>query len=262
MNTRFLRCLLSTHCLLSCVVITLLFASLAQAEVTNTAKNTDEAKSEQAESIKPFKAYFTANGFVNGSFISEPKSKTLSRNGQILILPYPGFGGVGGGGGFNIGIAWKALSLDVGLDWSIDSAEGRIDGQTFTLSQTTRHIPVTLRAEIPNLMVRPSLLVGFDWVSSSEAKLEQPVGFAFTPPLLDPASQDYTAWIFGFGFDFMLNEQLRIPLRILAVYAPLDRTDLSERIEFEADGSGFRFNSQWEWQPRVSLGLRYDFTSF
>ena len=89
--------------------------------------------------------------------------------------------------------------------------------------------------------------------------------FISSPALLDPESQDYTAWIFGFGLDFMLNDTLRIPFRIMAVYAPLDRSDLSERIELESNGNtitGFRFNSQWEWQPRISLGLSYDFKSF
>ena len=213
-----------------------------------------------SQSTKEYRAYFTANGFVNGSFITEPKSKTLPNNGQLLVLPYPGFGGVGGGGGLNIGIAWKALSLDIGLDWSVDQGEGRINGQTFSLSQTTRHIPLTMRVEIPNWAVRPSLIGGIDWVSSTDTKLETPIGFISSPALLDPESQDYTAWIFGFGLDFMLNDTLRIPFRILAVYAPLDRSDLSERIELESNG--FRFNSQWEWQPRISLGLSYDFKSF
>ena len=60
--------------------------------------------------------------------------------------------------GLNLGIAWKALSLDVGLDWSMDQGEGRINGQGFTLSRTTRHIPLTLRAEIPNCRLDPRSL--------------------------------------------------------------------------------------------------------
>ncbi|MAD61813.1 MAG: hypothetical protein CMH49_09945 [Myxococcales bacterium] len=242
------------------LLIVLSIAYEVQAETKSEANKQVQTQEMTPQSTKEFRAYFAANGFVNGSFITEPKSKTLPSNGQLLVLPYPGFGGVGGGGGLNIGIAWKALSLDIGLDWSVDQGEGRINGQTFSLSQTTRHIPLTLRAEIPNWAVRPSLIGGLDWVSSSDTKLETPIGFISSPPLLDPESQEYTAWIFGFGLDFMLNDTLRIPFRILAVYAPLDRSDLSERIELESNG--FRFNSQWEWQPRISLGLSYDFKSF
>ena len=246
-----------------CLFIAFSTAYEVHAETKNTAL--PQAQESSLDSSKEFRAYFGASGFVNGSFITEPKSKTLPNNGQLLILPYPGFGGVGGGGGLNLGIAWKALSLDIGLDWSVDQGEGRINGQGFTLSQTTRHIPLTLRAEIPNWSVRPSILGGIDWVSSSDTKLETPVGFISSPTLLNPESHDYTAWLFGIGLDFILNDTLRIPFRILAVYAPLDRTDLSERIELEKNGNaitGFRYNSQWEWQPRVSLGLSYNFKSF
>ena len=212
------------------------------------------------------RAYIGAHGFVNGSFISEPKSKTLNINNLTYQLPYPGFGGVGGGGGGVLGVAWKALSLDIGFDWSVDSAEGRIDGFTYTMSQTTQHIPLTIRAEVPNLTVRPSLLLGVDWVSTSKTSLEKPSGFVVNPPLLEPNKESYTAWRFGFGFDFMLSDRLRLPLRILAIYAPIDRSDLSEYIIVESGPSGvttgFKYRSQWEWQPQITLGLSYDFQVF
>lgn len=212
-----------------------------------------------------YRVYGSLHGFANGSFISEPKSKTLTYNGGLIQLPYPGFGGVGGGAGLSVGMAWRALSLDLGFDWSQDQAEGRIDGETYTMSQSSYHIPLILRAELPSLTVRPSLFVGLDWVSTKNSKLEQPSYVTLSPALLDPQESSYTAYVFGFGFDFMINEQLRLPFRLSAVYAPLSREDLNERVDIELFNnqmSGFRFKSQWEWQPRLSLGLSYDFKTF
>jgi hypothetical protein len=55
--------------------------------------------SAQSQSDKEFRAYGGVLGSVSGSFIPEPKNKTIEIGGQTLIAPYPGFGGVGGGGG-------------------------------------------------------------------------------------------------------------------------------------------------------------------
>jgi hypothetical protein len=219
-----------------------------------------------AEDPNEFRAYIDGHGFVNGSFISEPKSKTFPTDTGVYLLPYPGFGGVGGGGGMSLGIGWQAVSLDIGFDWSSDQAEGRIDGFTYTMSQTTQHIPLTLRLEVPNLMVRPSLIAGVDWVSTSNPKLEKPSNYVINPPLLDPKEDSYTAWRFGFGFDFMINDRLRVPFRLIAIYAPIDRSDLTDYIKEETGPTGlttgFKYRSKWEWQPQVTLGLTYDFHLF
>ena len=79
-----------------CLIIVFSIAHEAHAEAKNAINPQTQASTQ--DSSKEFRAYFGV-WFVNGSFITEPKSKTLPNNGQLLILPYPGFGGVGGGGG-------------------------------------------------------------------------------------------------------------------------------------------------------------------
>ena len=223
------------------------------------------ASAEEVSAELPFKAYVSGHGFVNGSFISEPSNKTLSSDGGITqVLPYPGFGGVGGGGGIALGVNWKALSVDLGFDYSSDQAEGRINGQTLTMSQTTHHIPLTVRVSVPQAKwVKPSLFGGINWVSRSGSKMDAP---PFTPPLLSPQDDSYTAWRFGLGFDIYLTDAWSIPFRILANYAPIDGDSLDERVELVRNESnaltGIRYTGQWEWQPQITLGLTYDFAHF
>ena len=253
--------------LLSCALsATLIFSSAAHAQTTPL-KPQPLTSTESSQSAKPFRAYGGAIGSVTGSFIPEPKNKTIEIGGQTLIAPYPGFGGVGGGGGILLGVGWRALSLDVGIAWSVDQGEGRIDGQTYTISQTTRHIPLTLRAEIPDLAVRPSAFVGVDWVSPSDAELEQPTLLTFVPPITGTYSEDYTALRFGIGLEIMVSSRLRIPFRLTGIYAPIDRDTIDDLVVQDqavpnGPTTGIRYRSTWNWQAQVSLGVIYDFALF
>lgn len=231
-----------------------------------SAQSSASSTPDSSQSDKQFRAYGGILGSVSGSFIPEPKNKTIEIGGDSFLAPYPGFGGVGGGGGALIGVGWKALSLDVGLAWSVDQGEGRIDGQTYTISQTTRHIPLTLRAEIPDLKVRPSVFAGVDWVSPSDAELEQPTLLVSNPPITGVYSEDYTAWRFGLGLEIMVNPRLRIPFRLIGIYAPMDRSTIDDLVVQETNESGaitgIRYRSTWHWQAQVSLGVIYDFSLF
>ena len=182
--------------------------------------------------------------------------------GQTKTLPYPGFGGVGGGGGLLVGARWRALSLDVGVEWSVDSAEGRIDGEAVTLNQTTMHIPISLRAGIPSGSVRPSIFGGVDFVNPSDAGLEVPPQYSAS--ISGVESERYIAGRFGFGLDFAITDALSVPLRLVGVYAPTSREDLSERViidEINGNAVVMRYISKWEWQARLMLGVTYEFTA-
>ena len=260
---------LSSHGLvqLLCALGTALILSAAAHAQTATPKSQSATPTKPVQSAKPFRAYGGAVGSVTGSFIPEPKNKTIEIGDQTLIAPYPGFGGVGGGGGILLGVGWRALSLDVGVAWSVDQGEGRIDGQTYTISQTTRHIPLTLRAEIPDLKVRPSAFVGVDWVSPSDAELEQPTLLTFVPPITGTYSEDYTALRFGIGLEIMVNPRLRIPFRVTGIYAPMDRDTIDDLVVQDqavpnGPTTGIRYRSTWNWQAQVSLGIIYDFALF
>lgn len=263
--THLISSVIATATLISSLSLTLISTEVS-AEDAQTEVITQEPTQASKKLKTPFHAYATVFGLVAGSMISEPKNKTIELNGATLIAPYPGFGGVGGGGGLSVGLNWEAISLEVGLEWSADEGEGRIDGFTYTLSQTTRHIPLTLRFEVPGLKVRPSLFGGVDWVSPSGAELTQPEGYALVPPITGVASESYTAWRFGLGFDILLNNRMRIPLRITANYTPMERNTIDDLVVKEEGVGGavvgIRYRSTWHWQPHVSFGFRYDFALF
>ena len=247
--------------------MSLLLVIPAHSQITDPNSKAKDRPVIKSTKEKAFRAYGGALGSVSGTFILEPKNKTIEMGGQTYSSAYPGFGGVGGGGGMLIGVGWKALSLDVGLAWSIDEGDGRINGQTFTISQTTRHIPLTLRAEIPDLNVRPSAFIGVDWVSPSNVELTQPATLSSDPPITGTYSESYTALRFGIGLEMMVTPRLRIPFRLIGIYTPADRDTIDDLVVQEQAGpngptTGIRYRSNWHWQAQVSLGVIYDFALF
>jgi|GEM_PF-3442802 len=197
---------------------------------------------------------------VQGSFISKPKSEYYQQPGILWDVPYSGYGGVGGAGAASVEVAWRALGLSVGYTHSVDAAEGKINGQALSLSQTTHHVPLTLRAELPTALVRPSLFGGVDWVSVSGTALQAPPGTGYS----DARADSYRAWIFGLGFDALLGPRLRLPVRLYGVFNPAPRDTLNDVIEpqlslSESGGLGFfRLKSEWVWQAGISVGVSFD----
>ena len=203
------------------------------------------------------KIYGGAGGFVNGSFLLKAKSDFYNGSYTAESVPSPTWGGVGGGGGAHLGIRWKALSLDIGYEGSIDQAEGKINGLTYAIEQTTNHMPLTLRLELPSTTVRPSIFGGLDWVSISRSSTKRPTsGFIYQ---VDTIYDDYTAWRFGLGIEIIVDEHLRIPLRFLANYAPTERENLDDVLELDLTNMQIRYKSEWVWQPQISLSVVYDF---
>ena len=63
------------------------------------------------------------------------------------------------------------------------------------------------------------------------------------------------------SFDFVITEQLRVPLRLVGIYAPTAREDLRERVIIDVlvgNTVTMRYFSKWEWQPG-DLGVTYEF---
>ena len=173
-----------------------------------------------AEARKPKKLELGVGllGFVNGSFLTEPDEKDKvatiqdgNRTYQAQI-PYPGFGGVGGGGGITTNVMYRgAIGGQIDFLFSNDVGTGQINEVDVDIGQGAFHIPVMLRAAIPARTVRPFLLVGPEFVIPGTPKIETDL------PISPKAKADpYVALGFGLGFEFLLpgEHDLRIPLML------------------------------------------------
>ena len=190
--------------------------------------DTPSGTTDSAESKLGLSFYAGAAGFVNGSFLLNSKNDFYEGANTAGSIPSPTWGGVGGGGGAHLGIRWQFVSVDFGYEYSSDQADGKIDGNTYTIEQTTTHLPLTLRLEVPTETVRPSFFGGLNWVSIDKSSVVNPPNQPFN---VDSIYEDYTAWRFGIGIEIMVTDQLRIPIRFSANYAPSDRDNLDDVLE-------------------------------
>ncbi len=199
-----------------------------------------------------------AAGAVQGSFITQPKSELYKVGGAYADVPYSGYGGVGGAAALSVEGAWRFIGLSVGYTHSLDSADGKIDGRALTLSQTTHHIPLTLRVELPSALVRPSLFGGVDWVSVSSPELKQDA--VFDVIYSGASASSYRAWIFGLGFDVMLTSALRLPIRLYGIFNPTTRDSLNDALIASPQTNPYPFalRSEWIWQAGISVGVSFD----
>ena len=249
---------LLTRALLSGFLLTLsaspshaLDAPPSGAEVTPTPALSD---------LHELRVAVSAFGAVQGSFITKPDNEYYSDGPLRYDIPYSGYGGVGGAMGLSFEVAWKVLGLSLGYTHSLDAAKGKIDGQTLSLSQTTHHVPLTLRAELPSALVRPSVFGGLDWVSASNTSLTSYPG----SPYKSARAESYQAWMFGLGFDVMLTSTLRLPIRLYGVLNPVTRASLNDAISPQgpliAQGvaPNIELRSEWVWQAGVSVGVSFD----
>ena len=158
-------------------------------------------------------------GFVNGSFLTEPdeadKVATIqSGNNSVQAkIPYPGFAGVGGGGGITTSFMYRgAIGAQLDFLYSVDQGKGEINDVAVEIGQGAFHIPLMLKAAIPLRSVRPFLLVGPEFVIPSDPTVESDL---FATPVEGKADA-YVGLGFGLGFDFLLpgEHDLRIPLMI------------------------------------------------
>ena len=157
-------------------------------------------------------------GMVTGSFLSELDDQQKVRDGNRLTL-YPGFGGVGGGGGLNFEAMWRGIvGVQVGFAYSVDSVSGDlVQGArevTANITQSAIHIPFVLKVAAPIEVVRPFGFVGGEYVVPGEPEVSQSGGtVAGVAAKADP----YLALAFGAGMEFMLpipEVDLRIPLTL------------------------------------------------
>jgi hypothetical protein len=208
-------------------------------------------------------------GFVNGSFFSEPADEDkvrTSANGTQRLTLYPGFGGVGGGGGLSFTGMWRGIvGLEIGAGYSLDQGKGQLQtnrGETdFTLTQTAWHVPILLRVAAPLDQVRPLGWIGVEWVVPGAPDVE------VSGPLvagLDAEADTYMTLAFGFGFEFKVYEsgpnELRIPFLIRGRWNPSLGTGLDGRVNTDKCAADVcTFITEWEYQAEVNLGLAWYF---
>ena len=199
-------------------------------------------------------------GSVQGNFMTKPKDEYYQQGNGYFDIPYPGFGRVSGAGGAQLDVAWRYFALSVGYRHSLDSAEGKLDGQTVTMSQDTHHVPLTLSVTAPGELIRPMVFGGLDWVSASNASLEVPPSYQNIYTGLD--TEPYQAWTFGAGFDIVVHDKLSVPIRFYGVFNSAPRDTLNDVVVSEDEpltaNSTLKMRGEWTWQTGVSIGVSYD----
>lgn len=229
--------------------------------------NRPEVKEKPKPIEKPSKAEIGVHlyGMAMGSFMGEveDRDKFATINGQRVQVVYPGFGGFGGAGGLAVDVTYAGIiGLQLGLYGSKDGATGSINNEDFEITQTALHLPVLLRAAIPTDSVRPYIFLGPEFIFPGDPEIDKASAGGVA---VSAEAETYGVFTFGFGFEFMLpmeDMDARIPFSLRGMYNPSVPDGLDGRAEYEAvDGlvSAAHFNSEWQWQAAVSLGIAFYF---
>jgi hypothetical protein len=219
---------------------------------------------------KDFKLSIGVFGLVNGSFLSAPDEKTLelsiNQNTAIAPLAYPGFGGVGGGAGLNLEFSWRFVGLSFDIYQSKDQGSGKLDLISRDMGQSAWHLPLMLKLMIPNRVVTPYAIVGWEWVKPNQASWEDQKSNIIQPGIniggknysYGAYSQNYDAFVFGLGLDIRLLPSLSMPIRLRGHHSFMKKDTLNDVMK--ATDSQLLFRSQWEWQAELTIGLKYDYS--
>lgn len=231
-----------------------------------------EATDWEGEVSREWEVGISVLGFVNGSFMTElsdsDKLRTTPNGGKRLTL-YPGFGGVGGGGGLTVSGMWRGIvGLELGFFYSLDQGSGdltlgaaKID---FTLSQEAFHLPIVLKVAAPVKPVRPFVFFGPEFVFPGEPDAETDSGLIQLVEPIAATADNYLTLAFGLGFEFMLpveGADVRIPLVLRGAWNPSAGDTIDDRIDVDGCGADdiCTFKTEWEWQTEVALGVAYYF---
>lgn len=232
------------------------------------------------EKIRHVEIGVTLLGFVNGSFLDEPSDKdktaTLSDGSEVVLL-YPGFGGVGGGGGLTVNAMWRGIvGLETGALFVFEQGAGTLNiGGTlevdYTLGQNAVHVPLLLKVAAPLQTMRPFGYFGIEWAFVSDAEVQKrDPDSAAASALVGVEADDYWLLAFGAGFEFMIpaGVDLRIPLTFRGAWNPNVGDKASDRMRTVPEDCGSRstspctqfvYSTEWQYQAAVSLGLAYYF---
>lgn len=207
-----------------------------------------------------------AMGILNGNFLD--KSDDLSAApGNPLQLVYPGFAGVGGGGGLSAEVRWRnTLGIEVDLFVSSDTGFAYIDLVRVDIGQTAWHVPILFKGISPSNSVRPSIMAGVELVFPASLQVE-------TTPLLSPTATRigskagaYAMLVLGAGLEFPLDidgYDIRIPFTLRGGFNPgvpnaaRDRADYLFRPGSPPTVGTVIFSSEWQYQVQATLGVSW-----
>lgn len=217
---------------------------------------------------------------IGGNFLTEADTQTLELDGQPTNLDYNGFaGGPSFGMGIGIDARWKGLlGLEIDVLRSTDGSQTENGPVVTKLTQTSIHVPVLLKGSIPGGIVRPNLVVGFNFIFPSSPKA------TMNPALLICSNVDaqgncvgvtsevevgvhaesYTMFVAGLGFEFALpieNVDLRIPLSLRTEFNTSTPGAVSDRAKFTSSGNQLKIDylSEYEYHAAITLGMLYHF---
>jgi hypothetical protein len=204
-------------------------------------------------------------GEVVGSFLTDLKTdqERTPKAGALGGILYPGFGGVGGGGGLMLDASWRGiLGLELDVLYSRDRGKGDIDGLDIEMAQWALHLPLLFKLQLPAGMVRPYLMVGPEFVIPGDPELK--VADEIINPKYGATADPYVAVAFGLGFEILLpvkDADLRIPFTLRGSYNPGVGDNIEDRAEIACTGGvcSAALKSEWEWQASATLGLAYYF---
>ena len=202
----------------------------------------------------------SAHGQVGGSFLSEPDDKAVTQ-GSPFEYSYPGFAGVGGGGGVGLHLAWRGmLGVVTELSYTKDSGRGAIGGADITLTQWALHVPLMVRAAVPSEHFRLFAQVGPEFVLPQSPSAEYDEAIVVTD--VNAAADSYINIAFGLGCEFMLPVEevdLRIPFTLRGSINPSTPAAARDRIRDAELPQRMSLVSEWEYQAAVSIGLAWYF---
>ena len=199
-------------------------------------------------------------GYVGGSFLTEPSDKSVAE-GIPQEYVYPGFAGVGGGGGVGLQLAYEGwLGLVVDVLYTSDKGRGTISGVDVTIGQMALHVPVMARLAIPSEHFRPFIQVGPEFVFPGEAEADYDQDRVRGSAKANASS--YMSVAFGVGCEFMLpieGVDLRVPFALRGNINPSTPDTARDRMTISESQQQMDMNSEWEYQAGISLGLSYYF---
>jgi hypothetical protein len=220
--------------------------------------------------VLPIDVGVGAVGYVGGSFLDEPDDKVVTAGNARFEAVYPGFAGVGGGGGLLVDArAFGIVGLETGLFYTNDQGSGEVNDINVTIKQTSLHIPLLLKLSLPTPVVSANIFGGLEFVIPQDTSVEQEQPVFGSDDRVKAEAEAYTLASFGLGFEFKLpipTVDLRIPLAFRGGFNYGDTGKIEDRITYDTNITGNRafitgatFNSEWQWHAAATLGLVYYF---
>jgi hypothetical protein len=215
---------------------------------------------------------------AGGTFLDKPSDKTYPIGGgrQEFLIAYPGFGGASVGGGLMADVRVLGfVGLEVDFIKKTDKGHGDIDltlngtktTTTVEIAHDAWHIPVLLKGSIPLPLLAPFIVIGPEFVRTSNATASPDVVAGGTVVKTDATTSNYTMWTAGLGAEVKLpipGLDIRIPISFRGSYYKVSDA-MEGRVTYGYNlvnvggqqgytPTGQTFNVQWKYQALATLG--------